>query len=653
MILLAVAIPVAALAHRARLPTVAGFLLAGIAIGPHGFALISGADIVSTLAELGVMLLLFTIGLEFSLARIARLGRLVLQGGSLQVALTLLSAALAARWALDAPWNRALFYGSLVALSSTAIVLKLYADRVELDSPAGRVAVSILLFQDLCVVPLILFVPVLAQAGAGLGMSLWTEVGVSLIVVLAIMLAGRIVVPRFLDRIVLLKNRELFTLCVAFVGAGAAFVTASFGLSLALGTFLAGLVIAESEYGLQAVSDVRPFRDTFSGIFFISVGMLLDVGYVTEAPLLVALGTGLILLLKIVLTTVAVLTLNRGFRTSLVSGISLAQVGEFSFILASVAAPLGLFAGNDYQLFIASSVLTMMLTPFLVAGAKPVAERLSRFLGIREVSVESAEQDEIAELRDHAIIVGYGLSGRHLARVLRAAGLTYVVLEQNGEAVRRGREEGDLVLFGDGTQEAALEKVGIARARVVVFAIAAPTEERLGVANAHRLNPSARILVRTRYVLAIDELMRLGASEVVVEEFEATLELFARVLEFYEIPTNVVHRELDAVRNEHYRILREDALSDLKLDALKHLGIHGALDIIEVEDGAAALGLNPSSLNLRQVTGALVIAVIRSGKALYRPDPAFGFRVGDAVVAVGDRDALESAARLFKMQGRD
>lgn len=650
LILLAVAIPVAALAHGARLPTVAGFLLAGVAIGPHGFGLITRPEVVSSLAELGVMLLLFTVGLEFSLSHLVRLGRLVLQGGALQVAGTLLATAAAVGVGFDVPWNRALFYGSLAALSSTAVVLKLYADRVELDSPPGRVVVSILLFQDLCVVPLMLFIPIFASAGSGPLTEIWIDVGTSLLLVAGLMLAGRIVVPRILDRVVLLKNPELFTLCIAFVGVGAAFATASFGLSLALGTFLAGLVISESEYGLQAVSDVRPFRDTFSGIFFISIGMLLDVEFVGEAPGLVAGVAGAILLLKIALTTGAVLTLRRGFQTSLISGISLAQVGEFSFILASVAAPLGLFAGQDYQLFISSSVLTMMVTPFLIAAARPVTERLSGWLGIHEVSLEPVEQAELADLRDHAIIVGYGLSGQHLARVLGAAGLTYVVLEQNGEAVRRGREAGDRIMFGDGAHPAVLEKVGIAHARAVVFAIAAPTEERRGVANAHRLNPAARILVRTRYVRAIDDLMRLGATEVVVEEFEATLELFARVLEFYEIPTNTIHRELDVMRSEHYRVLREDSLAEVKLDALRHLGIHGALDVVEVEDGAPALGENPTSLNLRRVTGAIVIAVVREGKALYRPKPAFGFRPGDAVVLVGDRDALESAARLFKKE---
>ena len=314
---------------------------------------------------------------------------------------TLVAAAIAVSVWLEAPWNRAMFYGSLVALSSTAIVLKLYADRVELDSPPGRVVVSILLFQDSCVVPLMLLVPVFAQVGSGPLVGLWAEVATSLLVVAILMLAGRVAVPWILDRVVLLKNRELFTLCVAFVGVGAAFVTASFGLSLALGTFLAGLVISESEYGLQAVSDVRPFRDTFSGIFFISVGMLLDIGFVGSRPVLVLGAAVAILLLKIAMTTGAVLTLRRGFQTSLISGISLAQVGEFSFILASVAAPLDLFVDHHYQLFIASSVLTMMLTPFLVAGARPVTERLSRLLRIPEVSLDPVLCQNSALLKDH------------------------------------------------------------------------------------------------------------------------------------------------------------------------------------------------------------------------------------------------------------
>lgn len=648
VVLLAVAIPVVVIAHRLRLPTVAGFLLAGVAIGPHGFGLIARTSSVAELAQLGVMLLLFTIGLELSLSRIIQLGRVVLQGGAMQVGVTLLVGAAATGFWFGVSWNRALFYGALLALSSTAIVLKLYADRVELDSPAGRVVVSILLFQDLSVVPLMLLIPVLAHADARGTVGIWSAVGTSLLVVVGLMVAGRLMIPWILDRVVLLRNRELFTLCIGFFGLGAAFVTASFGLSLALGAFLAGLVISESEYAFQAISDVRPFRDTFSGIFFTSVGMLLDIDFLALYLPLVLGTAGVIILIKICVTVGTVLLLRRTFHTSFLSGMALAQVGEFSFLLASVGGEAGLLPGNDYQLFIAASVLTMMLTPVLIAAARPLADGLSSRLGLAVPSVPLSESEGLAELRDHAIIVGYGLSGRHLVRVLQGAGLAYVALEQNGQVVRKARQEGIRILFGDGTQEETLKRVGIKDARVVVFAIASPIDERRGVAIAHRLNPAARVLVRTRYVAAIDELMRLGASEVVVEEFEATLELFSRVLEFYEIPTNTIHRELDAVRNEHYRMLRQDSLVDLKLDTLRHLGIHDALDLVEVEPGAPAIGKNATVLHLRRRTGATVIAVVRSGKALYRPDPSFDFRPGDTVVLVGDRESIDKAAAVFK-----
>src|SRR6185503_1858471 len=276
VILVVVAIPVVALAHRLKVPTVVGFLLTGIAIGPHALALIGQPESVSALAEVGVVLLLFAIGLELSLSRIIKLGRLVVVGGGLQMAGTIAVIALAT-WLMSFPTNQAVFFGILAALSSTAIVLKVYNDRGELDTPQGRVIIAILLFQDLCVVPLMIFVPLLAGGGAAAEQPPALQIAISLVVTTALVLVGRLAVPKVLERVAALRNREIFTLCIVVIGLGAAYVTASFGLSLALGAFIAGLVISESEYGVQALSDILPFRDTFSGIFFTSVGMLLDI----------------------------------------------------------------------------------------------------------------------------------------------------------------------------------------------------------------------------------------------------------------------------------------------------------------------------------------------------------------------------------------
>ena len=648
VVVVGAAIPIVAIAHRLRIPAIVGFFLVGAVIGPNGLALIPNTESVTVLAELGVLLLLFTIGLELSLTRVMQLGRVALQGGALQVGGTLLAVAAVAT-GLGVPINRALFYGGLVALSSTAVVFKVYADRGELDTPHGRVVVSILLFQDLCVVPLMLFMPILAGAQAGsTTVANWVGIARSLLVVAILVAGGRVVVPWVLDRIVLLRDRELFTLCIAFFGLGAAFATASFGLSLALGAFVAGLVISESEYGLQAMSNVLPFHDVFSGIFFASVGMLLDPRFLIAQPLLVVGAAIGIVLLKGLLNATVVLSLRRGLQVSIASGLSLAQVGEFSFILAGVGVPLGLFAGNDYQLFLAVSVLTMVATPFMIARARPTADGIERVLGWSRFRVPLPDEGSTVQLKDHTIIVGYGFSGQRLARILDSARLPYVVLEQNAQVVRSARREGVPIFFGDGTRREVLERVGCERARVILFVISSLADERRGVDVARELNPAVRIIVRTRFVWAIEDLTRLGASEVVVEEFEASVELFALVLEFYEVPSNTIRRELDAVRSEHYSMLRRESRPDLQLDTLKHLGIHSALDLVQVEEGAAAVGGNPSTLNLRRDTGATLVAVVRDGKAFYKRDAAFQFRVGDTAVLVGEQEALERGAALFR-----
>jgi len=646
VILVAVAIPVVAVAQRLRVPSVVGFLVTGVAIGPHSLGFIQDAASVSGLAELGLILLLFTIGLELSVSRIIRLGRLVLQGGAVQVAATIATTAGVALIVAVTP-HQAVFYGALVALSSTAIVLKIYTDRGELDSPHGRVAMAILLFQDICVVPLMLLVPVLAGAGEGIGASA-RHMGISLAVVATLIVVGRAAVPWVLQKVVLLRNREIFTLSIVFFALGAAYVTASTGLSLALGAFIAGLVIAESEYGVQALSDVLPFRDTFTGIFFISVGMLLDLGFVLEHAGLVLTITVGVFFGKAIIAGCAVRLLKRSWQVSVLTGLGLAQVGEFSFILAMVGAPLGLLDANGYQLFLAMSVITMLATPFVISAAGPTAEWFCRVTGQPALEILPHEEQAIAQLHDHVIIVGYGLNGRNLARTLRGAGISYVILEGNGQTVLRARAEHEPIYFGDGSRREVLERVGIERARAVVFAISSPSEERRGVAIARQLSPDVRIVVRTRYVAAMEELQELGANEVVPEEFETSLEIFSRVLRLYGVPRNVIEREVQTVRDEHYEMFRRLQLPDLQLDALKHFDVHTALETIEVEGGARAIGENPTSLSLREETGVTVIAVIRDSVALYTPDPEFRFRPGDTVVLIGDREALRRGAQVFR-----
>ena len=642
-IIVGLAIPVVALAHRVGVPPLVGFLVVGVVIGPSGVALIPDDGGVQALAEIGVVLLLFAIGLELSLTRVLQWARSLFVSGGVQMGGTLVLAA-GVGVATDLGLGLGLFYGALVAMSSTAVVTRSYADRGELDTAPGREVISILLFQDLAIVPLMLLVPVFGGQDMGASGAVWSRLGLGIVVMMALVLGGRVAVRWTLDRIVETRDRELFTLCVGFFAIGTALVAATAGFSLAIGAFLAGLIISESEYGLQALSDVVPFRALFSGVFFTSIGMLLDVSFAAgQGPLLVG-TTALLMLVKTVVAGGAVMLRGRPFETALISGLSLAQIGEFSFVLAAAGLPLGLFAGSDYQVFLSVAALSMAATPFVIRAARPMARRVTELVG----ATGEGEQAALPSRRDHAVIVGYGVAGRYLARMLRAAGIDCVVIDQNAELLRQARRDGLPTVYGDGTRHGILEHASCPGARLVVFAISSPAEERRGVAVAREVAPAATIVVRTRYVRAIDDLMRLGANAVVVEEFEASLELFARALESYVIPAARIAHELDAVRSEHYGLLRGQAWPDLRLDALKHLGIHDALELVEVEEGAAAVGQSATMLDLRRRTGAVQIAIIRDGHPFYQRDREFGYRVGDTAVLVGDRDALDRATALFR-----
>ncbi len=648
LILVAVAIPTVALAERLKIPSIVGLLVVGMVIGPFGFGLIAQPDEVAVLAEMGVVLLLFEIGLEVSLARIIKMGSSMFLGGSLQIALTIGAVTLVGSLA-GVSLESAIAFGCFVALSSTAIVLKTYHDRGELDTPFGRAGLGILIFQDLAVVPLMVFVPLLAQAGSGNIAMIALRVGGSLVALIAVVVAGRVVVPWVLERVVRTANRELFTLTIAFFGLGAAFVTASVGLSLALGAFIAGLVISESEYGAQAVSDVLPFRALFSGIFFTSVGMLLDLSFAVEHIARVGLITvGIIVGKAVIVALVVRWALRRSLVVSLMTGLGLAQVGEFSFVLAGVGLTAGVVTEPTYQLFLAATILSMLATPFLIQHASAIAEPLTRLAGRTTLGGEPLDKAHVRSLKDHAIIVGYGMSGHHMARVLKAAHLPYIVLEINGQTVRRARQERELIFFGDGTRREVLLRAGIREACVVVFNISSPADERRGVALARELNAAVKIVVRTRTVDAIPVLEQHGATDVVVEEFEAALEMFQRVLRHYRIPTNTIGVELDAMRSEHYGILRGVPKEALRLDSLKFLGIQHALDLVEIEEGARAVGESPVSLKLRSTTDVTVVAVVREGIAHYTLDESFRFRVGDTAVLVGPSPGLPKGAAYFR-----
>ena len=650
IIVLAATISIVFVFQKLRLPTIVGFLLAGVIIGPNGLQLITSLSQVETLAEIGVVLLLFSIGLEFSFETIVSVQRRVIWAGLLQVGLTILLVLALTRF-FGLSIEIGIFYGFLLSLSSTAIVLRIYNDRREINSIQGRLASGVLLFQDLCIVPMMLLLPVLGQSGKGSLVSIVWAVAKALFALVLIVWAARRFLPRLLHQVALLRNREIFILFVVLICLGTAWLASESGLSLALGALIAGLVISESELSHQIIADVLPLRDCFSGIFFISIGMLLNLDLLTRDFLTPLMNLLLIVGIKSLLIFAVFWWLYGSIRLAVLLGLSLAQVGEFSFILAKAGINYKLLTPANEQLFLAGSILSMIATPFLIQSVHGLAVGLEAMLGASPESTsagETAASENVAQ--GHVVVVGYGLNGQNLARVLKEVGIPYRVLEMDPDLVRCAKAAGEPIFFGDGTRPEILQQAGIRQARVVVIAISDPAATARVVSQARRLRPDLYIIVRTRYVAEIDHLYRLGANQVISEEFETSVEIFARVLEEYHVPRNVISLQVDLIRKEHYSTLRGLRLQGKQLDELNQFLVGTTTDIFSIVGASPVVGKSLEEVDLRSRCGATVIAVVRAGKSYHNLGADFALAAGDMLVLLGDHKALDDAAQILNPQ---
>ncbi len=649
VLLLLASLPIVFVCGRLRLPTIIGYMLTGVVIGPSGLGVIGDVHAVETLAEIGVVLLLFTIGLEFSLAKLLAMQRVVFLGGGIQVGLTIVAAMLLAHWGLGLGWSSAIFAGFLVALSSTAIVLKTYVDRAESDTPHGRMAIGILLFQDLCIVPMMLFLPLLSgQRAANLWYILKT-LGLAAGSVLLIMLLARRVFPFLLRWLVTLRSREVFVSFAVLACLGTAWLTSQAGLSLALGAFIAGVVLSESEYSHQIVADILPFRDIFNGIFFVSIGMLLSLHVLaTTWPVVLGL-VALIVVGKTLLAFAAVKALGRTPRVALMAALGVAQIGEFSFVLLKAGAEARLLEGAAYQTFLAASILTMLATPFLIGLAPALGYRVGRWTGIADAPDAGAA--ELPPVSGHVIIAGYGLNGRNLARVLRAAGIPYRIIELNIESIRVGKKKGEPIIYGDGTRREVLHAAGIEGARVLVVAISDATATRRIAALAREMNPDMHIIVRTRFVSEMNGLYALGVQQVIPEEFETSLEIFARVLREYGLSRQYIQQQVEMIRREGYRLLDADCPERTTLIAELATVIENATTLaLRLPPEGLAIGQSLRRLALRPTFGVTVVAVQRGAETTVNPDADFVLEAGDVLVLLGCPEKLESATAYLTGQ---
>lgn len=640
-----------------KIPSIIGFLVTGIIAGPHALGFVNNTHEVEQMAEIGVVLLLFTIGIEFSLKELLRIRQLVLWGGGLQVGLTIGLITLVSALA-GFTTAQSVFFGFLVALSSTAILMKLLMDAGEMDTPHGKAALGILILQDLCVVPLMLFVPFLGGAGNGI-VDLVLISAKALVVVVIAHFGARFAVPWIFSQVVRSKSRELFILTIIFIGFGTAWLTAQAGLSLALGAFIAGLAISESEYSHQVMGDIIPFRDAFISLFFISVGMLLNPVYVLSHPLTIIGIVAVIVAVKSLVSAIAILVLKFPARVAVTSGLILAQVGEFAFVLSQSGMKYGLLTEKTYQAFLASSVATMALTPLYLKIAPSFAERASAILprllpkfllkGTRTTGVNHSR----FPMEGHVIIIGYGLNGKNVATVLTSNEIPYLAIEANHLTVRNERKKGIKIIFGDASRPETLEHAHINKARIMVVAISDAAATRRIVSQAKSMNRNIHLIVRTRYIVEMEPLYALGADEVIPEEFETSIEIFSRVLRNYLVPHDRIEDSIGEIRKDSYQMFRSMSRRNSHAIGISSYLAGAELMTCRVQEGSPANGSAIRDGLVRGQSGASILVIKRGDEVISNPDPVWELRSEDIVLLLGTPQQLSAASALFEPRATD
>ena len=644
VVILALSMVVVFVCHRLRIPTIIGFLVTGMLAGPHSLGLVADAHEVEALSELGVVLLLFTIGLEFSVREINRMRTPILVGGTVQVFATLAATA-AGAMLLGLPPGKAVFMGFLGALSSTAIVLKLLQERAEIDSAHGRATLAILIYQDIMAVLMLLAAPMLSSSHGQNGLD-WGLALKGLVVLAVLAVAYRWVAPRLLNLVAGTRNRELFTISIAGILLGVAWLTAWAGLSLALGAFAAGLIVAESRYSLQTIGSVLPLRDLFTSMFFVSVGMLLDLGFLAQHPLAVALGVTVVLAGKTFLAGAAALILRYPVRVALAVGLMLSQVGEFSFVLARVGLSLELIGNELFQLMLVVSVVTMLLTPLTMALGSRAAQKAR--LGRLDEKHSSGHQ----QLDGHLLVIGYGINGRNVARAARIAGIPYLVVEMNPATVRQEQQQGEPIIYGDAVNSAVLEHAGLLRAKALVVTLADPVATRRVVATARSMHPGLYIIARTRFLQELEALAELGANEVIPEEYETSVEIFARVLRRFFVPQEEIDSLVAQLRSEAYEMLRRPT-SGHEACELSQFITDVSIATVRVHPGSAVAHATIGELGLRRRHNLTVLAVRRGQAIISDPGADTELWPEDLLVLMAKPERLAEGRGLFKKPDQD
>jgi len=627
-----------------NLPPMLGYLSVGILVGPHAFGWASDSARVEYLAEFGVVFLMFSIGLEFSLSRLRSMQRIVFGLGVAQVFGTIMAsmlAGIAIRSFTPISWQASFALGGALAMSSTAIVSKLLAERMELESPHGRNIIGVLLFQDLAVVPLLIIIAALDKNPKDLAMALGLA-AVKITVALALLLwLGQRLMSAWLDLVARRRSQELFMLNLLLITLGAAALTEALGLSMALGAFIAGMLIAETPYRHQVEEDIKPFRDVLLGLFFITTGMLLDPMILWHHPIAVLVLFIVPIGLKLLLIT----GLSRLFGASpgvaMRTGLGLAQAGEFGFVLMNLITGKQLLDPELVEIILAAMLLSMLAAPFLIQNADRIVMRLSasdwlmQSLQMTKIATQSIKNS------GHVIICGYGRSGQNLARMLEHEGIPYVALDLDPDRVQAAASAGESVVFGDAGRHESLVAAGIQRAAAVAITYANTPSALRVLTHVQELNAVLPVIVRTVDDAALDKLIAAGATEVIPEIVEGSLMLASHTLVVMGVPMRRVIRRVEELRDERYGLLRgyfrgaDDTEDENEREQVR-------LQSVKIEDHAESINRTLGDLRLRDY-GVEVTAIRRRGIRGGEPDAAAKVMAGDILVLRGTPAALARA----------
>jgi K+:H+ antiporter len=647
-------------ARRIGLPTIIGYLLAGIVIGPFTPGFVGDTETISQLlAELGVIFLMFGVGLHFSFHDLWKVRAVAIPGALGQTALaTLLGFGLSQLWG----WTPAagIVLGLSISVASTVVLLRGLMDNGLLSSPSGQAAIGWLIFEDLVTVLILVLMPTLANAAGGFD---WQRLGLTLLkasaFVIVVMFVGTRLVPWLLLRIAHTRSRELWILAVLAVALGTALGAAEiFGVSLALGAFVAGVVVSESPLSHQVGADVLPFRETFSILFFVSVGMLVNPGFLVNNIGLVLALTVLVVIGKPVITLLLGMIFPWRARTVLVVAAGLSQIGEFSFILGQAGVSLGMLHSDQYSLILAVALISITLNPGMFRLPAPAEKLLRRFPALWKLLDQHGPGAELMPAADtsianHVVIVGYGRVGRHIASLLGGMQIPLLVVHVDAEQVEELNQQGIPGLFGDAANSEVLTHAGLSRARALVVAGPDESASELVVAAARDLAPELPIIARASTRDGVKRLAQLGAQYVIHPELESGLEIMRHTLLLLGFPVQEITRYTDAMRQDHYDLQtvteEEHRLLHNLIDAMSSIEVTW----LRLSPGSPIVGHTLAEVNLRARTGASVIAVMRNRHLMANPKSITVFEAGDRIAVIGDKEQLEAAEKLLAVSGRN